>query len=248
MSDGGRASSKAVDLKGVRYSYGATTVLDIDALEISRGERVFLHGPSGSGKTTLLGVLAGILTTQAGTVTVLGEDLAAMRGSRRDAFRGTHIGYIFQMFNLLPYLNVRDNILLPIRLSAGRRRRLAGATGRAASATPEGETAALARRLKIDSLLDRPVTALSVGQQQRVAAARALIGAPELVIADEPTSALDSDHREAFLRLLFDEAERSGASILFVSHDHSLSPLFSRVVPLASINKAAAHQSAAAEA
>jgi putative ABC transport system ATP-binding protein len=236
-----RTPESAIDVQGLKYAYGATPVLDVASLSVARGERVFLHGPSGSGKTTLLGVLSGILTAQSGKVDVLGRSLAAMRGPERDTFRGTHVGYIFQMFNLLPYLSVLDNILLPIRLSRGRRERLEGQAG---ATSAEAAARALAGRLKIDHLLDRAVTALSVGQQQRVAAARALIGAPELVIADEPTSALDSDHREAFLKLLFDEAKLSGASVLFVSHDHGLAPLFGRVIPLASINKAASRAAA----
>src|SRR5262249_41944756 len=131
----------------------------------------------------------------------------------------------------IPYLNVRENILLPCHLSPARR-------GRVGQKSLTDAADELASRLDIGAIVDKPVTELSVGQQQRVAACRALIGAPELIIADEPTSALDSDHREAFLQLLFEEATRAGASILFVSHDQSLTGLFDRVVSLLEINRA----------
>jgi putative ABC transport system ATP-binding protein len=232
-------AAAAIEVEGLRFAYRAgPLVLDIPAFRVERGERVFLHGPSGTGKTTLLGLLAGILelpaaasATAGGSIKVLSRELAGMRGARRDAFRGSHMGYIFQMFNLIPYLNVRDNIILPVRISQERLQRLGG--------KPAGEVAGeLARRLGIDQHLDKPVTELSVGQQQRVAAARALIGSPELIIADEPTSALDQDRREAFLELLFAEAERYGASVLFVSHDRTLERLFGRVAALRELNRA----------
>lgn len=223
----------AVDVSGLVYAYPkGPSVLDIPKLTIERGERVFLHGPSGSGKTTLLGLLSGILTPKTGTVHILDAAFDTMGGHARDLYRGAHLGYIFQMFNLIPYLNVRDNILLPCRLSSERRARVEGGD-------LEREALALADRLGIGALIARPVTELSVGQQQRVAAARALIGRPGLVIADEPTSALDTAHREAFLKLLFEEAERAQATVLFVSHDHTLMPLFPKIISLPEINRAA---------
>ncbi len=222
----------AVDVKGLTYRYhsDAKPVLDVASFSVAKGRRVFLHGPSGSGKTTLLGVLSGILEASGGEVKVLGRDYKSLKGQARDAFRGSHVGYVFQMFNLIPYLDVMENILLPLRLSPERRARIGGKS-------LEEAATGLASRLGIQELLRRPVTELSVGQQQRVAAARALAGSPELVIADEPTSALDSDQREAFIKLLFDEAELSGSSILFVSHDRALMPLFQDVVALRDINR-----------
>lgn len=223
----------AVALHEVRFAYrGGAPVLDIPALHIARGERVFLHGPSGSGKTTLLGLVSGVLAPTAGSVQVLGSDLSTMRGAKRDRFRAAHIGYVFQMFNLIPYLSVRDNITLPVRLSAARRARLNGADA-------DAEANRLATVLEIDALLSQPVTSLSVGQQQRVAVARALIGAPELVVCDEPTSALDTDRRERFLELLFASIERAGSSLLFVSHDLSLAVRFGRTIALPKVNRAA---------
>jgi putative ABC transport system ATP-binding protein len=204
-------------------------VLDIPSFNIKKGEHVFLHGPSGSGKTTFLGLATGILTATRGEIRILGTDITQIPTHQRDSFRGEHIGYIFQMFNLIPYLDVLENITLPCYLNDQRRRRLKGSI--------EAEAETLARRLGLVDLLQKKVTALSVGQQQRVAAARALIGGPPLIIADEPTSALDTDQREAFLKLLFEEVDRSQGSILFVSHDLSLKPLFHRTEELQKLNR-----------
>jgi len=198
-----------------------------------------LVAPPGSGKTTLLGLLAGVLQATSGEVRVLGENFAAMSSGARDAFRARHLGYVFQMFNLIPYLSVRENILLPIRLEPLRRQRLGAQSFDAAVQD-------VASQLDIARYLDSPIAELSVGQQQRVAAARALIGHPEVVIADEPTSALDTDRREQFLELLFRSCEKAGATLIFVSHDHTLMPLFSRIVELAEINKAAQRAGAGA--
>jgi len=226
------ASGPAVQLSGLRFGYRTgRDVLTIDTLEIARGETVFLHGPSGSGKTTLLGLLAGVLQATHGSVRVLGTDFTTLSSGARDAFRARHLGYVFQMFNLIPYLSVRDNILLPVHLEPQRRERLRGVSLDAAAAE-------MARQLDIATLLDSPVTELSVGQQQRVAAARALIGSPELVIADEPTSALDTDRREQFLELLFASCKHAGATLVFVSHDMTLQPLFSRALSLSELNRA----------
>lgn len=222
----------AVALHEVRFAYrGGAPVLDIPALHIARGERVFLHGPSGSGKTTLLSLIAGVLTPTAGKVQALGAELGAMGGAARDRFRAAHVGYVFQMFNLISYLSVRDNITLPLRLSATRRARLSGTA-------PDAEAHRLAAGLEIEALLAQPVASLSVGQQQRVAVARALIGAPELIVCDEPTSALDADRRDRFLELLFSSIARAGSTLVFVSHDLTLAPRFGRTISLPKMNRA----------
>ncbi len=224
-------TKSAVCLQDVRFSYRKDRpVLDIPALTIEQGESVFVFGPSGSGKTTLLGILAGILRADSGSVLALGHDLSKMSSSQRDHFRGSHIGYIFQMFNLIPYLTVEENIALPCRLDAARRDRLG-------SASLHQAVSQVAERLGIESLLKENVVNLSVGQQQRVAAARSLIGTPWLVIADEPTSALDSDHRERFIELLFENCRAAGSTLIFVSHDRSLTHLFSRSVSLPELNR-----------
>ncbi len=223
----------AVELEHVRFAYRTgRDVIAIDHLVIDRGETVFLHGPSGSGKTTLLGMLAGVLRASSGQVRVLGTDFSTISSGQRDAFRARHLGYVFQMFNLIPYLPVRENILLPVRLDKHRLDRLG-------AVSLDVAVRDIARQLDIDDLLDSPIAELSVGQQQRVAAARALIGAPEVIIADEPTSALDTDRREQFLQLLFASCKAAGATLVFVSHDHTLMPLFSRTVKLGDINTAA---------
>ncbi|MEO7997401.1 MAG: ABC transporter ATP-binding protein [Gemmatimonadaceae bacterium] len=226
------AGNPAVELEKLRFAYGAgPNVLAIDALRIARGETVFLHGSSGSGKTTLLGLLAGVLRASSGSVKVLGSDFTTMSSGARDSFRAKHLGYVFQMFNLIPYLSVQENILLPCRLDATRRERVGS------QSLPDAARE-MAEQLDIAQFLQRPVTQLSVGQQQRVAAARALIGHPEVVIADEPTSALDTDRREAFLKLLFASCDKAGATLVFVSHDLTLQPLFKRTVELSAINTA----------
>lgn len=216
-------------------------LLDIEHLTLLSGERVFLKGPSGSGKTTLLGLLGGVQLPATGRIHLLGKDLASMTGSKRDRFRADHSGYIFQMFNLLPYLSVLENIMLPCYFSRLRKQRAIQRHG-----DPESAARHLLAHLGLgqSDLLRQPVTELSIGQQQRVAAARALIGSPELVIADEPTSALDADTREAFLQLLFLECEAAGSSLLFVSHDAALETWFDRSLSMRELNRAAPTQEA----
>lgn len=209
--------------------------LDIPSLAVATGEHLFIKGPSGSGKTTLLNLLGGVAVPEAGTIRLLGTDIVGLGGAARDRFRADHIGFIFQMFNLIPYLSVADNVALPCRFSCVRR-----AKAEAKAGGVVGEVTRLLDHLGLSGVARSPAQRLSVGQQQRVAAARALIGAPELVIADEPTSALDEDVRRAFLDLLFREADEAGSTVLFVSHDGTLEEMFSRVVSLNDLNRAAA--------
>lgn len=225
----------AIHLRDVRFSYKPNSLtLSIDELGIASGRRVFLHGPSGSGKTTLLSIISGVLVPQRGFVNVVGQDLKKLSASGRDTLRGSRIGYIFQGFNLIPYLTVAENIALPCQLHPARRKRIS-------SATLDSEVARLAKRLEIYSHLDASVTELSTGQQQRVAIARAIIGTPELVIADEPTSSLDTDRRKAFLDLLnegINDAPGQGnakTTLLFVSHDRSLASHFDESISLGEI-------------
>jgi putative ABC transport system ATP-binding protein len=233
-----------VEVQSLRFAWSAAAplVLDIDSLRVARGERVFLRGASGSGKSTLLSLLAGVVTPREGKIRVLGQELGALTGAQRDHFRADHIGFIFQLFNLIPYLSVIENVTLPCVFS---RRRNARAS---ASAGVEREAVRLLEHLDMAGahVLRRPVTELSVGQQQRVAAARALIGTPELVIADEPTSSLDADRRAAFLDLLFRECVRERTTLIFVSHDASLADRFDRTIELADINRARAGSAAVA--
>jgi len=223
-----------IDINQLRFRYPKSShdILAIDHFTVGRGERLFIKGESGCGKSTLLGLLGGVSTAQSGSVSVLDTDIAKLKGAKRDHFRANHIGFIFQMFNLIPYLSTIENVILPCRFSKQRRQR--------ASANHDlaQEALRLLTHLGLEdpTLLARPVTELSMGQQQRVAAARALIGSPELIIADEPTSSLDADARGSFLKLLFDECQVAGTTLVFVSHDASLYDLFNRTVALSDIN------------
>lgn len=225
----------AIRLTDLRYAWPgqASPCLDIAAFTVAAGESVFVHGDSGSGKSTLLTLLGGVLLPQAGSVDVLGTELTRLSAGARDRFRVDHTGFIFQQFNLIPYLSMQDNVLLPCRFSARRRARAL-----ARSASLAAESRRLLGELDLDeSLWRRPVTQLSVGQQQRVAAARALIGAPELVIADEPTSSLDAARQAAFLDLLARECALAGATLIFVSHDARLASHCARSVALADLQR-----------
>ena len=229
-------SSALIQLSNLGFAWpGQAELLDIPSFTLQRGETLFLKGPSGSGKTTLLGLLGGVQQARRGSIRLLDQELAELSASARDHFRVDHTGYIFQQFNLLPFLSVRDNVELPCRFSRLRASRAVQRHG-----SIDAAAAALLGHLGLTSeLLGRRADSLSIGQQQRVASARALIGQPELVIADEPTSALDFDAREAFLQLLFAECREAGASLLFVSHDQSLARLFDRSLSLADLNRAA---------
>jgi putative ABC transport system ATP-binding protein len=229
-------STSVIQIRDLQFSWPRqhTTCLEVAELSVQPGERLFIYGPSGSGKSTLLGLLGGVLVPQRGTVCVLGHDLRTLAPAARDAFRSDHVGFVFQLFNLVPYLSVIDNVMLPCRFSAHRRRQALEHGG-----SVRDEAARLLTHLDIEPALQtRAVTELSVGQQQRVAAARALLGRPEIVVADEPTSALDADRQTAFLELLLQECSAVGATLLFVSHDRRLATHFSREIDLALINRA----------
>ncbi|MDX1540866.1 MAG: ATP-binding cassette domain-containing protein [Geminicoccaceae bacterium] len=222
----------AIRLEHVRFVWPGRTdfVLEVPLFEVGRGERLLLTGPSGSGKSTLLSLIAGVIVPGSGSVQVLGHRLEALGGPARDRFRAANLGIIFQMFNLLPYLSVLDNVLLPLSFAPARRARAEEHRGR------REEAGRLLARLEVEpALWHEHAATLSVGQQQRVAAARALIGRPEIVIADEPTSALDRDRQHAFLELLMNELAQSGGTLLMVSHDQSLTPRFERVLGLADV-------------
>jgi putative ABC transport system ATP-binding protein len=230
---GSMERSAAISIDALRFAWpGNAPILDIEHFAVASGERLFLQGASGSGKSTLLGLIGGVLQAQHGRICVLGSELTTLSASARDRFRGAHLGFVFQMFNLIPYLSLLDNVTLPARFSPER--------------SLGGDLNAEARRLLAalgltgEELLARSVTQLSIGQQQRVAAARALLGAPPIIIADEPTSALDHLARADFLQLLLTQCANQSSTLLFVSHDTSLGAMFDRVVDLQSINRAAA--------
>lgn len=206
--------------------------LSVPHVDIASGEHVFLHGPSGSGKSTLLGLIAGITTPQSGTITVLGTALHTLSTSQRDLFRANHIGFIFQQFNLIPYLSVIDNVLLPCHFSTIRRQRAL----ESGQSLQKAATDLLSQLNITKNYWQEDITKLSIGQQQRVAAARALIGAPDIIIADEPTSALDEKNQEQFLSTLQSACRASTTTLLFISHDLRLASRFDRQVALTDIN------------
>ena len=222
-------------IRDIRYAWPGSgrDVLAIERLDVAAGRKLFLHGPSGCGKSTLLGLMAGVLVARQGSTALLGQDWAALHGGARDARRADHVGVIFQQFNLLPYLTVLDNVLLPCRFS---RLRAARCTG-----SPLLAAQSLLQRVALpQALWARRADALSVGQQQRVASARALIGAPELVIADEPTSALDGALRDDFMTMLLGACDAAGSTLVFVSHDERLAVRFDERLSLPDLNRAAA--------
>ena len=228
-------SETILDLKNVCFSWknSGRELLNLPELLVEQHDHVFLQGPSGSGKSTLLALVGGILVSESGTLKVLGTEIKSLSSSARDSFRVDHIGFIFQLFNLLPYLSIEENVMLPLCFSKLRAKR-AGRT----KIDQVNEAHRLLKALALGEQLAEksPVTELSVGQQQRVAAARSLIGNPELIIADEPTSALDADLRHSFLELLFGECKKAGSTLLFVSHDSTLSELFNRKISMDEIN------------
>lgn len=230
-----RAHSITVDVNNLRFSWSKETspTLNIQRFTVKQGEKLFLEGPSGCGKSTFLSLLAGVSQAASGTVSILWSQLENMNGAERDSFRADHIGVIFQMFNLLSYLSVIENVTLPCMFSKHRRQR---ALENSKDIKTEAKRILTRLGLGDPSLIKRPVTELSVGQQQRVAAARALMGQPELIICDEPTSSLDPLNRESFLDLLFEECEKSGSSMVFASHDTLLAPRFDRALTFDEIN------------
>ena len=209
---------------------GVAFRLNIASFAVRRRESLLIMGPSGSGKSTLLSLACGIVSPERGAITVAGTTISDLRGAALDRFRAEHFGIIFQMFNLLPYGSIVDNVLLPLNFARERRSRASR------DGEPAQEARRLLERLGLDPALHRrSAPTLSVGQQQRVAVARALIGGPAIVIADEPTSALDRDHQQDFLDLLFEEADRAGATLVMVSHDATMAPRFERTVELGSL-------------
>ena len=181
-------------------------------------------GESGSGKTTLLSLICGFLNPLSGSISINGSTINKLSSKTKDEHRADNIGIIFQQFNLLPYANVVDNIVLPLYFSKVR----------SANVTNQRESALnLCKQLRLPDDIDQyKASSLSVGQQQRVAVARALIGNPSLVIADEPTSSLDKDAQQIFLDLMFEQISNNKSTLLMVSHDRSLAERFDRLIDI----------------
>lgn len=229
------ANTPVIELENLSFAWpGHAPVLALESLQLARGEQVFLRGPSGSGKSTLLNLIGGLMCVRTGDIRLLGQPFSRLSQRQRDRFRSDHIGVLFQQFNLLPYMSLMENILLPCRFSERRRQRCITHAG-----SPEAEAMQLLEHLQLGDFIrqPRPVSTLSIGQQQRVAAARALIGHPEIILADEPTSALDTDTRDQFIELLLSRSRAHQSTVIFVSHDLSLSRHFDRILDLPQLNR-----------
>ena len=194
----------------------------VPSLEIKKGEKVLLLGESGSGKTTLLSLICGFLNPLSGSISINGNTINKLSSKTKDEYRADNIGIIFQQFNLLPYANVVDNVLLPLYFSQARSKNIVNKRAAALE---------LFKQLRLpDDIVQYKASNLSVGQQQRVAVARALIGNPSLIIADEPTSSLDTNAQQLFLDLMFKQISENNSTLLMVSHDKSLSNRFDRQI------------------
>lgn len=204
----------AVEVDDLKFGYGSALTVDIDHFALEQGQSISVIGPSGCGKTSFLHLLAGLLRPQTGTVRILGQDLAALRGADMDRFRGRSMGLVLQRFHLIRALSVRENVLLAAKLSRA---------DSARDAVP-----ALLQRLNIDAVADHKPSMLSQGQAQRAAIARALVHQPPIVMADEPTSALDDDHAAEAIGLLRDAVAESGATLIVVTHDQRIRGVLDR--------------------
>lgn len=219
-----------INLENIFFKYESDQnfSLNISKFAINSGDHLFIEGPSGCGKTTFLNILTGLIKPLKGSLQILGTDILALNQAKADRFRADHFGIIFQCFNLIPYLSVTENILLPCMFSEERRQKALSN-----STTLEADVNRLCNELNIEkNLLAKSVDQLSIGQQQRVAIARALIGQPEIIVADEPTSALDNHNTQQFLDTLLESCQKNNMSLIFVSHNMTLKSKFEKTVNL----------------
>ena len=205
-------------IRELRHEYGGRTVLSVPAWDVAAGEAALVLGPSGSGKSTLLAAICGLISPTAGTVCVAGEEVTALAGARRDAFRARHVGLVPQTLHLIPVLDARDNVRIA--------RRLAGLPD-----DPAHVDACL-DGLGLTALAHRRPAELSVGEAQRVAIARAVVNRPPLILADEPTSALDDAACDKALALLREQAQACGATLVIATHDRRIRGAFTRTLEL----------------
>lgn len=218
-----------VTLEDVRFAYPGGFALHVPSLEVQDGERVAIVGPSGSGKTTLLNLIAGLITPDAGRITVAGTDVSALNDAGRRRFRAGSIGFVFQDFALLDYLSARQNVLYPYRITPALK----------LTSDVRARADALAEACGIGGKLGRHPAALSQGEQQRVAICRALITRPRLILSDEATGNLDPGAKARIMDLLFEQAAEAGAAVLAVTHDHELLPRFDRTLDFAQFRSGA---------
>jgi ABC-type lipoprotein export system ATPase subunit len=210
-----------IQINDLDFEYGeGDFTLRVPKLSVERGERIAIVGASGSGKTTLLHLISGIALPQRGSVEVAGTDLLALSEAERRALRIQQIGLVFQEFELLEYLRVLDNILLPYRIHRALR----------LDPTIRARAANLAEQMGVGSQLERYPTRLSQGERQRVAVCRALVTEPDLILADEPTGNLDPANKHRVLECLIECADQRNATLVLVTHDHDLLNRFDRVI------------------
>ena len=215
-----------VKIESLRFQWSKNNNFKIfvPKLEVGRGKKVLFLGESGSGKTTLLSLICGFLEPLSGSISINDKIISDLTSTNKDAYRSDNIGIIFQQFNLLPYANVIDNIILPLYFSKQRSKKVKNKINAAMN---------LCDQLRLpESILNQKASNLSVGQQQRVAVARALIGSPSIIVADEPTSSLDTEAQELFLDLMFDQISKNSSTLLMVSHDKSLTNYFDQVIDI----------------
>jgi putative ABC transport system ATP-binding protein len=201
-------------------------VLDVERFEVAAGEQLALMGPSGCGKTTLLHAIAGILKPDAGSIRIAGVEITGLPEASRDRFRARHLGYVFQTFNLLPAFTALENVLLGMAFASGRVDR--------SRAVRLLERVGLARRVT-----HRPAQ-MSVGEQQRVAVARALANRPQLLLADEPTANVDVRHQQQIIDLIRETCREEDVALVLVTHAPQVAEQFSRIERLETLNRAVA--------
>lgn len=220
----------AIKLSNVSYRYdknGSQSDLSVSDWQVPSGQKLFLRGESGSGKTTLLNLIAGVLVPDSGEIRLLGEPFSALSARKRDVFRAKHIGVVYQQFNLIPFVSVLKNV------------QLAAHFGATPSDEVESTLAELLPKLALSTdCLAKQASHLSIGQQQRIAIARALINHPNILLVDEPTSALDATARDSFMELLIELCDKFNTTLLFVSHDTYLQQYFKDVINIAQLNSA----------
>lgn len=210
-----------IEIRSLEFSYPRSDFrLSIPSLEVARGEKVAFIGPSGSGKTTLLNLISGISIPESGSVRVGVSEISTLHDAARRDFRIANIGFVFQDFELLDYLDINDNILHTYRITGALK----------LNNEVRQRARQLAARMDIADKLRRYPSELSQGERQRAAICRALLSTPNLILADEATGNLDPRNKGHILKLLFENAEAHGATLLAVTHDHELLPSFDRVI------------------
>lgn len=211
-----------IRLENISFSYPKGSFsLEFPSLQVEAGTHAALIGPSGSGKSTLLNLLSGILLPEKGTVHIYKEQINSKAEAARRAFRLQEIGMIFQSFALLQYLNVENNIMLPLILS-----------GQTITKELKGRCRELLKSVGLEGMESRHPAQLSQGEQQRVAICRALINKPKIILADEPTGNLDHDNATSVLDLMLEQVRISGATLIMSTHDRSLFDKFDRVIDI----------------